>query len=63
MIDYGVISMYKLDTGFKGYRLNIEGYGMIEDINGIEIGHGCLVQLQFKNSFLPLMYSLQINLS
>lgn len=51
MIDYGVLSTYELDTGFRCYKLNIEGYGMIEDISGIEIGHGCLVSLTFKNSF------------
>ena len=51
MIDYGVLSTYELDTGFRGYKFNIEGYGMIDDINGIEIGHGCLVSLSFKNSF------------
>lgn len=51
MIDYGVISTYELDTGFRGYKINIEGYGMIDYINGIEIGHGCLVSLQFKNNF------------
>lgn len=51
MIDYGVLSRYELNTGFRGYKFNIEGYGMIDDINGIEIGHGCLVSLSFKNSF------------
>ena len=51
MIDYGVLSTYELDKGFRGYKLKIEGYGAIDDINGIEIGSGLLISLQFKNSF------------
>ena len=48
MIDYGVLSTYELYTSFKGYTFNIVGYGMIDDIKGIEIGNGCLISLRYK---------------
>lgn len=49
MIDNGVLSTYELQGSFSGHKLYIEGYGYIDDIDGIEIGHGCLVSARYKN--------------
>lgn len=48
-MDNGVLSTYELQGSFSGHRLYIEGYGYIDDIDGIEIGHGCLVSARYKN--------------
>lgn len=48
-MDNGVLSTYELNGSFSNYILNIEGYGYIDDIDGIEIGHGCLVSARYKD--------------
>lgn len=48
-MDNGVLSTYELQGSFSGHTLYIEGYGYIDDIDGIEIGHGCLVSARYKN--------------
>ena len=48
-MDNGVLSTYVLQESLSEHNLNIEGYVYIDNIEKIEIGHGCLVSARYKN--------------
>lgn len=48
-MDNDVLSTYVLQESLSEHNINIEGYGYIDNIEKIEIGHGYLVSARYKN--------------